>query len=74
MSELETRIYEVRGMTCGHCRAAVHEEVSAVAGVASVDVDLPSGRLEVSGAGLDDATIADAVAEAGYAVAGEDGR
>lgn len=71
MSAAETRIYEVRGMTCGHCRAAVHEEVSAVAGVASVEVDLPSGRLEVSGEELDDGAIADAVEAAGYAVAGD---
>ncbi|GIK76614.1 MAG: metal-binding protein [Actinomycetes bacterium] len=69
MSEPETRIYEVRGMTCGHCRAAVHEEVSAVAGVLSVEVDLPSGRLVVSGEALDDDAIVDAVEAAGYTVA-----
>ncbi len=73
MSESETRIYEVQGMTCGHCRAAVHEEVSAVAGVAGVAVDLPSGRLEVSGEELDDGAIADAVEAAGYTVVGNAG-
>lgn len=60
--------YVVEGMTCGHCRAAVLEEVGAVGGVVAVDVDLESGRMAVRGEDLDDAAIAAAVAEAGYAV------
>ena len=62
------RVYTVDGMTCGHCRAAVLEEVGAVSGVSGVDVDLESGRMAVRGGELDDAAIAAAVAEAGYAV------
>ena len=46
---------------------SVAEEVSAVSGVDGVDVDLASGRLVVRGAVSDDA-VAEAVAEAGYAV------
>ena len=42
-------IYEVTGMTCGHCQAAVEAEVGAVAGVTGVHVDLASGRVEVQG-------------------------
>jgi copper chaperone len=64
----EQRTYAVEGMTCGHCRAAVLEEVGAVAGVAEVRVDLESGRMTVLGEGVDDAAVAEAVAEAGYAV------
>jgi copper chaperone len=63
------RHYTVQGMTCGHCVASVSEEVSEVAGVSAVAVDLASGRLTVSGAGVDDADVRAAVAEAGYAVA-----
>jgi copper chaperone CopZ len=66
----EQRAYTVVGMTCGHCRAAVAEEVGAVAGVETVEVDLPSGALTVTGEGLDDAAVAAAVAEAGYRVRG----
>lgn len=62
------RIYTVDGMTCGHCRAAVLEEVGALGGVDDVDVDLDSGRMAVRGADLDDAAIAAAVVEAGYAI------
>ena len=63
------RTYTVEGMTCGHCVVSVREEVSGVEGVTAVDVDLASGRLTVSGDGVDDDAIAAAVSEAGYRVA-----
>ena len=66
----DQRSYSVTGMTCGHCVLSVREEVSEVAGVASVDVDLASGQMTVSGAGFDDAAVRAAVAEAGYGVTG----
>ncbi|HEX6389149.1 MAG TPA: heavy metal-associated domain-containing protein [Solirubrobacteraceae bacterium] len=58
--------YAVRGMTCDHCARSVQEEVSEIAGVTAVDVDLASGRLTVAGQGFGDDAIAAAVAEAGY--------
>ena len=61
--------YIVKGMTCDHCVLSVTEEVTEVAGVDSVDVDLASGRLTVVGSGYSDDAIAEAVAEAGYEVA-----
>ena len=65
----ETRDYTVEGMTCSHCVLSVREEVSEVAGVSAVDVDLDSGRLTVTGRNLDDDAVRAAVAEAGYEVA-----
>lgn len=66
MSQIETsREYTVLGMACAHCAASVTEEVSAVAGVEGVDVDLASGRLTVDGEAGDEAIRA-AVAAAGY--------
>jgi copper chaperone len=62
------RLYAVTGMTCAHCVLSVTEEVSAVAGVTAVDVDLASGRVTVTGAHVDDDAVAAAVAEAGYEV------
>ena len=62
------RQYTVRGMTCQHCVLSVREEVADVPGVSSVDIDLQSGAMTVSGSDLDDAAIAAAVAEAGYQV------
>jgi copper chaperone len=60
--------YAVTGMTCGHCVAAVTEEVTKVNGVDTVAVDLENGRVTVTGDGYADAEIAAAVDEAGYAV------
>jgi copper chaperone CopZ len=68
---MTTASYTVVGMTCGHCVNAVTEEVSAVPGVSTVDVDLESGGLTVtSDAPVDEAVVRAAVEEAGYSVAG----
>jgi copper chaperone CopZ len=64
----DARTYTVQGMTCGHCVLSVREEVSEVAGVEAVDVDLDSGRLTVTGRDLSDDAIRAAVVEAGYEV------
>jgi copper chaperone len=62
----ETREYAVAGMTCSHCAASVREEVSELQTVSTVVV--ASGRLTVTGAGIDDDAVRAAVAEAGYQV------
>ncbi|MGY1833118.1 heavy-metal-associated domain-containing protein [Geodermatophilus sp. SYSU D01180] len=61
--------FTVTGMTCAHCQRAVTEEISAVAGVESVTVDLATGTVTVTASGpLDRADIAAAVDEAGYSL------
>jgi copper chaperone len=64
-----TASWTVTGMTCGHCVASVTEEVSEVAGVTDVAVDLETGLLTVTSAAPVDDAVRAAVAEAGYAVA-----
>ncbi len=64
MSEVVT--YRVPGMTCEHCKAAVTEELSGVAGVATVAVDLGTKLVQVDGNSLDDAALRAAIVEAGY--------
>jgi copper chaperone CopZ len=64
---MTTATYKVHGMTCGHCVAAVTEEVARVAGVIDVAVELASGAVTVtSAAPLDPAVVKAAVEEAGY--------
>jgi len=59
----------VEGMTCQHCVASVTEEVSELAGVTDVQVDLASGELRVAAdVPLTRDEVAAAVAEAGYAL------
>jgi len=64
----ETVTYTVPGMSCGHCENAVKAEVSEVAGVESVDVDLDSKEVTVTGAGLSDEALRAAIVDAGYDV------
>jgi copper chaperone len=66
MSEDQT--FTVTGMTCGHCKSTVTNEVLQVPGVTGVSVDLDSGTLTVRGE-AEDVAIRKAVDEAGYAVA-----
>ena len=69
---MSTATYTVTGMTCAHCVSSVTEEVSQVAGVTDVGVDLASGAVTVtSDAPVDAGAVRAAVEEAGYEVAGE---
>ena len=65
-SSLPHTTYLVAGMTCEHCRVAVTEEVTQVAGVASVDVDLAGKLVRVHGSDVDRAAVLAAIDEAGY--------
>ncbi len=71
MTEPTNQTYVVTGMTCEHCVNSVTEEVSAIDGVTDVQVDLATGGLTVTSTGpVEDAAVAAAVDEAGYALAG----
>ena len=62
-----TAVYQVTGMTCGHCEGAVAEEIGALDGVSSVKAVASSGQVTViSAAPLDDEAVRAAVDEAGY--------
>ena len=68
MSTEAGKSYLVEGMSCGHCEAAVREEVEKVSGVEAVEVDLASKRVVVRG-DFQDADVRAAVDEAGYEAA-----
>jgi len=62
--------FEVTGMTCGHCVAAVKEEVGSIADVTEVTVDLATGRVTVgSDREVTPVEMAAAIDEAGYELA-----
>jgi copper chaperone len=63
MSELS---FTVPAMTCGHCTAAVHDEIAKIDGVSGVIVDLDSKAVRVTGEHLDRDAIWAAVEEAGF--------
>ena len=65
-----TTTFTVTGMTCGHCVAAVTEEVAKLDNVTNVAIDLASGAVTVESDGpVDSEAFAAAVDEAGYTVA-----
>lgn len=70
---MTTTRYDVTGLTCGHCAAAITEEVSALPGVTAADVDLAvggaSGLTVTSDAPLPRESLIGALAEAGPAYA-----
>ena len=61
--------YTVGGMSCGHCKSAVEEEVGRVPGVEFVKADLESKLVVVRGDGLEDEALRAAIDEAGYVAA-----
>ena len=66
---MNTETFTVTGMTCAHCVASVTEEITELASVESVDVDLATGSVTVtSSQPLDPAAVRAAVEEAGYAM------
>ena len=65
----ETHSYTVSAMHCGQCERAVKEELSAVAGVSDVAVDLDAKLVTIRGELLDDTDLRAAIEEAGYEAA-----
>jgi len=61
--------FQVEGMSCQHCVAAVTNAIREHDGAAKVQVDLASGRVAVESAQPVD-TLKAAIAEAGYTVTG----
>lgn len=71
---MSTQSFTIVGMTCDHCIAAVTEEVSRVAGVREVTVDLVPGAVSIvtitSDLPVSEDDVRAAVDEAGYDLAG----
>ncbi len=63
-----TRIYRVPGISCDHCKHAIEGEVTKVAGVDHVEVDVGQRLVTVRG-DADDGAVRAAIDEAGYDVA-----
>jgi copper chaperone CopZ len=64
---MTTRVYAVPGVSCDHCKHAIEGEVSSVAGVDRVEVDVAARTATVVG-DADDGAVRAAIDEAGYDV------
>lgn len=64
---MTTSTYRVRGMSCDHCVSAVRSEISRIAGVSSVEVDLRDELVSVTSEdALAESAVREAVETAGY--------
>lgn len=62
-----TTVYQVSGMSCGHCEGSVSGEISEIPGVTSVKAVAATGEVTVvSAAPLDEEAVRAAVDEAGF--------
>ena len=62
-----TRVYNVRGMNCSHCKSSVEKAILGVEGVEAVEVDLSKGLASVTGT-YQDLHIIEAVNLAGFEI------
>ncbi|ADD03798.1 HMA domain protein [Natrialba magadii ATCC 43099] len=65
---MEQTTLEVTGMSCGGCESNVIDAVEALEGVSSVTANHEADevRVEHDEAAIDESTIADTIADAGY--------
>ena len=61
-------VFQVQGMTCGHCERAVKQTVAQADAQATTTVDLATGRVVVHSSCTREA-LAQAIREEGYTVA-----
>ena len=63
------RTITIEGMTCNHCTSRVNKNLTAVAGVKAVQVDLATGTAVVeSDDSVTDAMLKETVEDSGYDV------
>ncbi|MGW3666266.1 heavy-metal-associated domain-containing protein [Streptomyces sp. NPDC005141] len=66
-----TAVYQVSGMSCGHCEGSVSSEISEIPGVSSVKAVASTGEVTVvSETALDENAVRAAVDEAGFELVG----
>lgn len=61
------QVFEVQGMTCGHCEKAVTQALQRLDPQARIVIDRPQGRVEVDSQ-LSREALARAIVDEGYPV------
>jgi copper chaperone len=69
MTDRAARVYDVPDISCNHCKRAIEDQVSQVAGVTRVVVTIDTKSVLVEGS-APDADIRAAIDEAGYDING----
>jgi copper chaperone len=61
-----TTTFQVAEMSTGHCEVAITEEITQLAGVAAVEIDLETHLVRISGQDIHDHAVIAAIDAAGY--------
>ncbi|HON18193.1 MAG TPA: permease [Salinivirgaceae bacterium] len=61
-----SKIYQVEGMNCNHCKMRMEKAISSIEGVEAVIADPEKNTLQVTGENFDDRLIKQKVEELGY--------
>lgn len=59
---------QVSGMTCSHCESAVRRALTERDGQARIDIDRPSGAVQIISTAADSSGFVAAIEEEGYKV------
>jgi copper chaperone len=70
MSYVE-KTFTIQGMSCGGCVNSLTRVLASVPGIEPIKIDVGTARLRLDTERVTSQTVADAVARAGFAVAGE---
>lgn len=67
---MQTKSFDVKGMSCGHCKASVEGALEKIAGVTSVEVNLETGKVDVTfdSSKVSPEAMSEAIEEQGYDV------
>ncbi|MEW6701902.1 MAG: cation transporter [Bacteroidota bacterium] len=64
---METIVFKIKGMSCGHCVMAVKKELSKLA-LDSFEVEIGSAKVKFDESKVELSAVEKAIAEAGYEV------
>jgi copper chaperone CopZ len=62
---------KVSGMTCNHCKANVQNNLTTIEGIENIEIDLESGKVKMTGDGIDLNEVKNKVESIGYQYDGE---
>jgi copper chaperone len=62
-------IFQVSGMTCGHCERAVREALQQIDPQADIDISRDTGKVSVRNTQTHPADLAQAIEDEGFSVA-----
>jgi uncharacterized membrane protein YraQ (UPF0718 family)/copper chaperone CopZ len=68
---MSSKTVRVGGMTCNHCKANVQSNLSSIAGIENIQIDLESGVVKIAGDDVNLAEIKRVVEGIGYTYEGE---